>query len=764
MFKRMDYNSKYTGEDVEKKLDEIGQLSLKVNEIEQNGVGGLRKLKILVIGNSYSNDSFMYLPFILKNYGIDIELGIYYRAGGTLKNHVDEWNSANQPLYNIDTAIQTTWQTTSGKTPKTAVEFKDWDIIVLQQSSEASVKLETFEPYARNLIQLINGARSGKPYKLGWNININRKASGSDYESIAKTILSNIKATIDKEPISIIFPYGTAIFLSRKDATIGNISDGGYGWASDYVHLQEGLPCYIASLANVEALFRVFYPQFSVMGDITRPTQANISAWAVKEQNGSSVGITDVNCFLAQLYAVRAVNNPWMGIGQSSGSESEPDEPSTDVTAISIIGAESVTDSGTYSVTYTPSNTPQTGVTWSIISGSEYAEISSDGVLTAKDGASNSSVTIKATSTHNSSVSATKVVSVTKSQEGGSDEPVTGIYPIHFVDGTINTSGALASYNNFASTDDFIPYMDNVEYSIINESGRTYRIVLFSAEKKYVTRMNDLITESKSVAELYTSLGKTKADAPYFKITMQTPTALGGDKANEYVQAGTFVLMVSGSQDSSNDVTAISINGNDLVTDNASYSIDYTPSYTNQKGVTWSIESGSEYAEIDSNGNVTVKDGANGNSVTIKAVSNYNVGIIATKIVSVTKTSEPDVPTGGVYPINFVNGTINANGVLQSYDNYASTDDFIPFDGGNGYIVNNTGRQIRLALFNSAKTFVKRGDMVSGTELKIADMYAAIGKTATEAPYFKITITTPSKLGADAMNANVANGVISVNL
>lgn len=64
--------------------------------------------------------------------------------------------------------------------------------------------------------------------------------------------------------------------------------------------------------------------------------------------------------------------------------------------------------------TYLPANTTQTGITWSIQSGSSYASInSSTGVLTILQGASSNSVVVKATSTANSSITATCTLSVT---------------------------------------------------------------------------------------------------------------------------------------------------------------------------------------------------------------------------------------------------------------------------------------------------------------------------------------------------------------
>lgn len=86
------------------------------------------------------------------------------------------------------------------------------------------------------------------------------------------------------------------------------------------------------------------------------------------------------------------------------------------VQSLAIIGDDTVVgtqDAATYTVSYLPSNTYQRGVVWSIDSGGEYATIdASTGVLTILAGAALSSVTIKATSSYNVSVYATKVVVV----------------------------------------------------------------------------------------------------------------------------------------------------------------------------------------------------------------------------------------------------------------------------------------------------------------------------------------------------------------
>ena len=95
------------------------------------------------------------------------------------------------------------------------------------------------------------------------------------------------------------------------------------------------------------------------------------------------------------------------------------------------------------------------------------------------------------------------------------------------------------------------------------------------------------------------------------------------------------VTLGGGGGDVDVEVESISISGSATVntsSNKATYSVDYTPTNTTQKGVTWSLESGGEYATIDSTGTLTVKGSG---SVTIKAVSKYKEAITAKKVVSV---------------------------------------------------------------------------------------------------------------------------------
>ena len=90
---------------------------------------------------------------------------------------------------------------------------------------------------------------------------------------------------------------------------------------------------------------------------------------------------------------------------------------SVPVTAFIIRGADSVNNESNteaYHLDFTPNNTTQRSVTWSVVSGSAYASInSSTGVLTVLSGANSDTVVIRATSQADNTIYADKTLTVT---------------------------------------------------------------------------------------------------------------------------------------------------------------------------------------------------------------------------------------------------------------------------------------------------------------------------------------------------------------
>lgn len=283
---------------------------------------------------------------------------------------------------------------------------------------------------------------------------------------------------------------------------------------------------------------------------------------------------------------------------------------SVPVTGISISGPTSITNTGQYAAVLTPSNTTQTAVVWSITSGSNYATIDQNGLVTAKAGASNSAVTIKCTSAANSSISATKTIHVTH------QIAVTGIAISgpDTVSGTGQYSAALTP-SNTTQTD--------VVWSIT--SGSTYASI----------DQNGLVT--------------AKAGASNSSVTIKCASA---DNSEVFATKTISVTNVV-------PLTAIAISGPDTVTDSGQFSAELTPRDTTQTGVRWLITAGSSYASIDTNGLVTAKDGADNSSVTITCVSTENSSISVTKTITVTKSQQ--LPS------------LVSDGLIRNYDAYGAS-------------------------------------------------------------------------------------------
>ncbi|MBR7012974.1 MAG: hypothetical protein IKI10_08790, partial [Muribaculaceae bacterium] len=72
---------------------------------------------ILVLGNSFTSDSWAYVPYLLKEYGINIKVGLYYRNAGSLSGLKNEFvngptgiTNSSYGFYYFDTSTQTGWE------------------------------------------------------------------------------------------------------------------------------------------------------------------------------------------------------------------------------------------------------------------------------------------------------------------------------------------------------------------------------------------------------------------------------------------------------------------------------------------------------------------------------------------------------------------------------------------------------------------------------------------------------------------------------
>ena len=110
-------------------------------------------MKILAIGNSFSEDSTRYLQQIAASAGEELFVRNLYIGGCSLEMHANNIKS-NEPAYQYQIDAVGVQKISIPE----ALKLEDWDYITVQQVSGRSGKPETYEPYLAYVIQTIKDA------------------------------------------------------------------------------------------------------------------------------------------------------------------------------------------------------------------------------------------------------------------------------------------------------------------------------------------------------------------------------------------------------------------------------------------------------------------------------------------------------------------------------------------------------------------------------------------------------------------------------
>lgn len=104
-------------------------------------------MKILAIGNSFSQDAVKYLHGIALADHMELKVVNLFIGGCSLKTH---WENAllDAPLYLCELNGESTEEMIS---IKKGLESDEWDIVTLQQVSHQSIRYETYQPYLQYL-------------------------------------------------------------------------------------------------------------------------------------------------------------------------------------------------------------------------------------------------------------------------------------------------------------------------------------------------------------------------------------------------------------------------------------------------------------------------------------------------------------------------------------------------------------------------------------------------------------------------------------
>lgn len=197
-----------------------------------------KTLKVLAIGNSFSNNTTRFLYDIAKAEGVEnITLGRLYIGGCSLEKHMKcaETNSTEYKYYKNTTG---NWETIESATLLYGLQDEQWDIITMQQQSGRSGLTDSYDPYLGQLIEYVNTNKTNPDAKLVWHMTwayqSNSTQSGfANYANNQDTmyqciVMATQEKIVNNEAFSAIIPAGTAVQNARTSFIGDTLTKDGY--------------------------------------------------------------------------------------------------------------------------------------------------------------------------------------------------------------------------------------------------------------------------------------------------------------------------------------------------------------------------------------------------------------------------------------------------------------------------------------------------------------------------------------------------------
>ena len=309
--------------------DKIKILAKKVDNVKMGGVAPMmfrqridfkkEQLRILDIGNSYTEDATHYLKNIVDNYAIDTTNICVYkiiRAASSFKMWFDIYhNKVKGPYYVTKIVGGITQDTTGGVSEanngelfRNMLKNNQWDIIIIHQVSDYAPYYDSWEEknnagYLSAFLRIIKkhqpnaaiGFLLTHSYWSGYKNN--KEGSSLDRWKLIADSANKISVNYG---IDFIIPYGTAIQNIRASSL-----NNDYDLTMDGTHCADGVADYTASCAYFQSIFAPRY-DVCILGDKTRISVSQSGTYPT-----SCVSVDNNTAPLCQMAAFLACTNMW---------------------------------------------------------------------------------------------------------------------------------------------------------------------------------------------------------------------------------------------------------------------------------------------------------------------------------------------------------------------------------------------------------------------------------------------------------------------
>ena len=247
------------------------------------------EFKLLMIGNSFSDDTIQWVHEICADLGIDFTVANLYIGGASLATHLSNLtNDTPSYTYREYDKINKIWVSHNNVSISEALTFDNWNYISLQQGSAVSGKADSYDDIDKIIGKILTIKDN---VKFIWNMTWayqqdSTHSSFVNYDSNQETMYNAIVDAVEtkiltNDRISLISPAGTAIQNARTSFIGDTLTRDGH-------HLSYELGRYIAGLTLVGTLTKA---------DLTK----------VKY----SPNLTDKHRDMAIESAINAINNPF---------------------------------------------------------------------------------------------------------------------------------------------------------------------------------------------------------------------------------------------------------------------------------------------------------------------------------------------------------------------------------------------------------------------------------------------------------------------
>lgn len=225
-------------------LDITEEIEIKVTE---------KNVKILMIANSYGDDTVQWVHEISDSLGINITIANLYIGGCVLETHLNNLNY-NKPAYEyvVYNKNTRTWSRQANTSIATALTYEDWDYISLQQGSSQSGLADTYD-LIDSVMDMVLEIKSD--VKFLWNMtwayqqNSGHGSFGNynnDQMTMYNSIINAVQTkVVPNDRFDFIVPNGTAVQNARTSFIGDNLC------RDVHCHLSYDFGRYIAGLGMV---------------------------------------------------------------------------------------------------------------------------------------------------------------------------------------------------------------------------------------------------------------------------------------------------------------------------------------------------------------------------------------------------------------------------------------------------------------------------------------------------------------------------------